>query len=192
VYVFADEGQHVYDRHGRPPVPMVPIVLEENLRNTVPIAQTFGSLAPMRMRYRGGGGPPVKFVPCTSGEAVGVADDEAVALLDAGWAPQHVALLTTGHRHPEQVSRQERGAETYWSSFWDGDDIFYGHALGFKGLERPAVVLAVNGFRDPARSKETLYVALSRARDLLIVCGDLDVIRHAAGERVANRLIEAG
>jgi hypothetical protein len=190
MYVFADEGQHVYERYGRPPVPMVPIVLDENLRNTVPIARTFGSLAPIRMRYRGGAGPPVKYVPCTPDEAVGIADDEAVALLEAGWAPEHIALLTTGHRHPEQVARQERGADAYWSSFWEGDDIFYGHALGFKGLERPAVVLAVNGFREPERAKEVLYVALSRARDLLIVCGDLEMIREAGGDAVAKRLIE--
>lgn len=189
IYVFADEGQEVYGRHGRPPVPMVPIVLDENLRNTVPIAQAFGSLTPIRMRYRGGDGPPVQFVPCEADEAVGVADDRAVALLDQGWAPQHVALLTTGHRHPEQVARQDRGGEAYWESFWDGEDIFYGHALGFKGLERPAVVLAVNGFRDPARAKEILYVALSRARDLLVVCGDPDLIREAGGDAVAKRLL---
>jgi hypothetical protein len=192
VYAFADEGQHVYQRYGRPPLPMVPIVLDENLRNTVPIAQTFGSLTPIRMRYRGGAGAPVRFVQCTSDEAVGVADDEAVALLDAGWAPQQVALLTTGHRHPEQVARQEHGADAYWSSFWEGDDIFYGHALGFKGLERPAVVLAVNGFRNPERAREVLYVALSRARDLLIVCGDVDLIRRVGGDAVAKRLLEPG
>jgi ribosome biogenesis protein Tsr3 len=34
--------------------------------------------------------------------------------------------------------------------FWEGDDVFYGHVLGFKGLERPAAALAVNGFRDEA------------------------------------------
>lgn len=28
----------------------------------------------------------------------------------------------------------------------------YGHVLGFKGLERPVVVLAVNGIRDMSRS----------------------------------------
>ena len=189
VYVFADEGQEVYGRHGRPPLPMVPILLDENLRNTVPIARTFGSLTPIRMRYRGGDGAPVQFVPCATDEAVGVADDHAVALLDEGWASQHVALLTTGHRHPEQVARQEQSAEAYWASFWEGGDIFYGHALGFKGLERPAVVLAVNGFRDPQRAKEILYVALSRARDLLVVCGDADLIREVGGDGVAKRLL---
>ena len=62
--------------------------------------------------------------------------------------------------------------------------------LGFKGLERPAVVLAVNGFRDEARAREMLYVGLSRARDLLVVCGDLELIRRVGGEAVARRLLD--
>ena len=97
-------------------------------------------------------------------------------------------MLTTYRRHPEQAARQEAGPDSYWSSFWDGEDVFYGHVLGFKGLERPAVVLAVNGFREEARAREMLYVGLSRARDLLIVCGDLELIRRVGGEAVARRL----
>jgi hypothetical protein len=58
----------------------------------------------------------------------------------------------------------------------------------FKGLERPAVVLAVKGFRDEERAREMLYVGLSRARDLLVVCGDLELIRRVGGDAVAHRL----
>ncbi|MGI8612783.1 MAG: hypothetical protein ACR2KL_02370, partial [Nocardioidaceae bacterium] len=32
----------------------------------------------------------------------------------------------------------------YWASVWDADQVFYGRVLGFKGLERRAVVLALN------------------------------------------------
>ena len=188
LYAFADEGQRVFARQGRPPVELAPIDLDENLRNTKQIAQTFGSLAPQQMRYRGGDGVPVAFIPCSSEEALGAADDAAVALLDDGWAPEHVALLVTGHRHPMQRERQLHGQDRYWASYWEGEDVFYGHVLGFKGLERPAVVLAVNGFREEARAREMLYVGLSRARDLLIVCGDLDVIRRVGGDGVARRL----
>ena len=72
-----------------------------------------------------------------------------------------------------QVERQAEGQDAYWASYWENDDLFYGHVLGFKGLERPAIVLAVNGFRHEERAREMLYVGLSRARDLLVVCGDL-------------------
>jgi hypothetical protein len=62
LYAFTDEGQRVFARHGQPPVQLVPILLDENLRNTKQIAQTFGSLTPAQMRYRGGEGAPVRFI----------------------------------------------------------------------------------------------------------------------------------
>ena len=97
-------------------------------------------------------------------------------LLDAGWRPEDVALLATGSRHPEQTARQAAGQDAYWESFWDAEQVFYGHVLGFKGLERRAVVLALNERGPTERSKERLYVGLSRARDQLVVCGDPEFI----------------
>ncbi|RBY91055.1 NERD domain-containing protein [Blastococcus sp. TF02A-30] len=191
LYVFADEGQRVFARQGRPTVDLVPIPLDENLRNTKQIAGTFSSLAPSQMRIRGQSGVPVRFVPCATEDAVGTADDVADALLDEGWPPESLALLTTHRRHPVQVERQAEGQDAYWATYWENDDLFYGHVLGFKGLERPAVVLAVNGFRDEARAREMLYVGLSRARDLLVVCGDPELIRRVGGEAVARRLTSA-
>lgn len=140
------------------------------------------------MEIRGLAGVPVRFVQCSSEDAVDAADDVAEALLDGGWPPEHVALLTTHRRHPVQVERQAEGQDAYWDTYWQNDDLFYGHVLGFKGLERPAVVLAVNGFRNEARAREMLYVGLSRARDLLVVCGDLELIRRVGGKAVARRL----
>ncbi|MGY1753822.1 NERD domain-containing protein [Blastococcus sp. SYSU D01042] len=189
LYVFSDEGQRIFARQGRPTVELMPIPLNENLRNTKQIAGTFSSLAPEQMRIRGSSGVPVRFVQCSPEEAVEAADDVAEELLDEGWPPEALALLTTHRRHPVQVERQEEGQDAYWATYWENDDLFYGHVLGFKGLERPAVVLAVNGFRDEARAREMLYVGLSRARDLLVVCGDLEEIRRVGGEAVARRLI---
>nr|WP_275585601.1 ATP-binding domain-containing protein [Blastococcus saxobsidens] len=188
LYVFSDEGQRIFARQGRPTVDLMPIPLNENLRNTKQIAGTFSSLAPEQMRIRGQAGVPVRFVQCAAEDAVDAADDVADGLLEKGWPPESVALLTTHRRHPVQVERQAEGQDAYWATYWQDDDVFYGHVLGFKGLERPAVVLAVNGFRDEARAKEMLYVALSRARDLLVVCGDMELIRRLGGEAVARRL----
>jgi hypothetical protein len=61
---------------------------------------------------------------------------------------------------------------------------------GFKGLERPAVVLAVDGLRDPETARETLVVGMSRARDLLVVCGDPVMLREAGGKALAKRLAQ--
>src|SRR5699024_2968811 len=111
--------------------------------------------------------------------------DAVESLLDEGWPQEHVCLLTTGKRHPVQVERQQgtdpQGTaddqEAYWRTFWDTDDVFYGHVLGCKGLERRVVVLCVNDDGTRERATERLYVGMSRATDVLVVVGDPDVIR---------------
>jgi hypothetical protein len=188
LYVYSDENQRIFARFGQPPVPLVPLVLDHNLRNTQQIARAFGPLAPMRMHLRGGAGADVRFVACASDVAVSSADDQVDLLLEQGWQPQHVALLTMGSRHPAQVERQEAdGHVGYWRSFWDNDDVFYGHVLGCKGLERRAVVLCVNA-KSTERAREMLYVGMSRATDELVVVGDPEFIRQIGGDQVAHRL----
>lgn len=188
IYVFTDEGQRVFDRHGSPPVPLVPLLLDHNVRNTRQIANAFQPLVDHPMRFLGGEGPAVKFVSCAREDALRVGDDEVELLLEEGWRPEDVALLTTGSRHPEQTERQKDGHKAYWDSFWDAEQVFYGHVLGFKGLERRAVVLVVNETSQFERSRERLYVGLSRARDQLVVCGDPEFIREVGGPDLAHRL----
>jgi ATP-dependent exoDNAse (exonuclease V) beta subunit len=62
------------------------------------------------------------------------------------------------------------------------------HVLGFKGLERPAVILALNEHEAADRSRERLYVGLSRARDQLVVCGDPAFVEHVGGGSVLRKL----
>ncbi|MEP7194486.1 MAG: NERD domain-containing protein [Actinomycetota bacterium] len=190
LYVFLDEGQRVFDRPGTAPIELAPFPLDSNIRNTKRIAQVFGSLGVEQSKYEGLEGPPVRFVACKSDDAVDAADTEVERLTQVqGWPPGSVALLTTRHRHPVQVEMVEGvGVDAYWDDFFAGEDVFYGHVLGFKGLERPVVVLAVNGFREVSRAKEMLYVGLSRARTQLVVCGDPDLIAQVGGEGVRRRL----
>lgn len=189
LFAYSDENQRVFARFGRPPVPLVPLVLDQNLRNTRQITEVFVPLAPMRMYARGGDGPEVTFVPCAVGEALDVADDQVDPLVEEGWRPEDIMLLTTGTRHPEQAALQESlGQEGYWSTFWDKDLVFYGHVLGCKGLERRVVVLCINDTAVRDRSRERLYVGLSRATDRLIVVGPPDLVREMGGPEVAARL----
>ncbi len=191
VFVFLDEDQRVFTRHGAAPVDGEPYPLRHNFRNTKRIAETFGSLASERTRLRGRPGPKVRFVSCGTEDVLARADDAVDALLDA-WAPHQIALLTTWHRHPEQKAQQERyGPDGYWDAFFQEQDVFYGSVSGFKGLERTCVVLAVNGFSEQAQAKEMLYVGLSRARSQLVVVGDLDVIASVGGGGVRSRLQDA-
>ena len=188
LYVFIDEGQRVFDRQGTPPVPLVPLILDQNIRNSRQIATAFPSLVDPPMRSLGGDGPEVRFVPCPIDDALNVGDDQIEQLLDEGWRAEDVALLTTGSRHPEQTERQKAGNKAYWDSFWDAEQVFYGHVLGFKGLERRAVVLVVNDRAALERARERLYVGLSRARDQLVVCGDPAFIAEHGGPDLAQRL----
>ncbi len=142
----------------------------------------------MRMRARGGDGPEVTYIPCSVEDALEAADDAVDALLE-DWRPEDVALLTTGARHDEQVARQEMlGQDGYWDTFWDADQVFYGHVLGFKGLERRVVVLCANEPEVRDRSRERLYVGLSRATEKLVVVGPPELLREIGGAEVARRL----
>ena len=145
LYVYSDENQRIFARFGRPPVQLIPLVLDHNLRNTKQIHQAFGPLAPSRMYASGGDGPAVRFVACDAEEAVSAADDVIDELLERGWKPENIMLLTTGKRHPIQLERTSfHDQDGYWKTFWDTEQVFYGHVLGCKGLERKAVVLCVN------------------------------------------------
>lgn len=67
-----------------------------------------------------------------------------------------------------QVREIERlGHRGYWRSYWDDGDVFYGHVLGCKGLERPAVVLCINDGTREDRACE--YAGPQVARRLGIV-----------------------
>ncbi len=50
---FSDEDQHVFDRDGSAPITLPAIALEENLRSTRQIAQTFGSFGDGMVKPRG-------------------------------------------------------------------------------------------------------------------------------------------
>ena len=192
IAVFRDNEQAVFaERSGRPDVDLVPLVLDENLRNGHQIVDTFRPLITAEVVSKGGAGLPVEFVESAFDSAVAAADDIVEALVDRrGWLPEHVALLTTQHRHPVQA---EYGSdkEAYWSDLWESNDVFYSTVAGFKGLERPVVVLAIDGFHDDLDPAHVLYTGMSRARDLLIVVGPAEVIEEAGGAKLRRRLERA-
>ena len=189
LWVFSDDEQRVFARDGRAPIEIPPIPLDENLRSTKQIAQVCGALHSGTTRPRGMDGAPVRLVDVPFDSAVHAADDAIDALLSEGWAPGSLALLTTGKRHPLQVELVDSGGwDAYWDDFFAGRDVFYGHVLGFKGLERSVVVLAVNGFHDLSRARRLLYTGLSRARVLLVVTGPRDEIERIGGEAARKRL----
>ncbi|HJF50555.1 MAG TPA: ATP-binding domain-containing protein, partial [Brachybacterium paraconglomeratum] len=181
--------QSVFDREGRAPITLNPFPLDDNLRSTRTIAHAFAPLTPVEQTPRLPAGAPVRYLPSSAEDAVATADDAVEQLMDEGWEPGQIALLTTGSRHPVQKEQVElEGYDGYWDGFFASSEVFYGHVLGFKGLERPVVVLAVNGFGSAERARQLLYVGLSRARSLLVVVGDGGEIWDAGGPEVWERI----
>lgn len=116
IYVYSDEGQRVFARFGQPPVPLVPLMLDQNLRNTKQIATTFGSLAPIRMKLFGGDGPSVRFVECATADAVEAGDDQVDALLDEGWRRRSASARPSGSTSdcPARVTNWSSAATRRW------------------------------------------------------------------------------
>jgi hypothetical protein len=199
IYAFLDDHQDVYRRWGNPSTDgaspledLVTIHIDENLRNTRKIADTFKSFAGDHFTPRGSTGLPVRRVQCATGDALNVAGDCIDALIEEGWVNNQIAMLTTKERHPIHKEFFESGTTAdYWREFHANDSEFYGHVLGFKGLERSVIVLCVNGFKDLTRAAEQLYVGLSRARSLLVVVGDSDLLEEAGGRELKMALSRA-
>jgi hypothetical protein len=187
--VFRDDAQSVFSkRRGQPALPLVRFVLDQNLRNCRQIVDTFRPLIGSPVESRGGVGFPVEYVECAIDQVVRTGDDVVESLVqERGWLPEHVALLMTRHRHPVHVERSSDKGE-YWHGLWATNDAFYSTVAGFKGLERPVVVLVVDGFHDGIDPASVLYAGMSRARDLLIVVGPADLLEQTLGAKPFRRL----
>jgi len=92
------------------------------------------------------------------------------------WRPGEIALLTTMHQHPVQRELTDSDRTLYWKSLWTGEDVFYCTVGGFKGLERPVVVLAIDGFHEDTVENEFLYTGITRARDRLVIVGPKEIL----------------
>jgi hypothetical protein len=174
--LFGDDKQMVYLNRGRPKGFFAYLRLDENIRNSKQIADAVKPLHGQEVKSRGPLSFEVEFVEALEQEAISAADDVVERLTDIeGWRTGEIALLTTKHQHPvhkELIVDREK----YWQGLWDREDVFYGTVGGFKGLERPVVVLAVDGFHDDENIEDFLYVGMTRARDKLIVVASKEII----------------
>jgi hypothetical protein len=116
-------------------------------------------------------------VPATDATAVSAADDAVDVLLDAGRSPSDILVLTVGEDHPWAQHELSFGVDAYWRQQDDAEDVFYASVTAERAAKRPVVVLAVNGGSDDA-SASALPIAMSRAGELLVVCGDPERLRN--------------
>ena len=180
LWVFHDDNQALFRRADALPGGLVPVALTRNLRNSRAIH------AAVSRHYRGGAyepegpdGPEVAFHPIAGpgqlprelGRVLHhLVIDEKLKLAD-------VAVLTGRSLSPGAPARTALRPEVKAGQFrlrlgWPDEEgaVLVESVRRFKGLERSAIVLVEleDRLADPA----VLYVALSRARQLLVVIGE--------------------
>ena len=138
LYVYSDENQRIFARFGQPPVPLVPLVLDHNLRNTRQIHNAFGPLAPTRMTSRGGDGADVHFL-AAGDDAVGMADDAVELLLEARRDAGQRACRELSIRLLSGPGRSSLPAMTGTKAGATADEIAKRHREKIARLERSAV-----------------------------------------------------
>ncbi len=183
IFAFGDMRQGIFRHAEDIPLEVATIHLDTNMRNALPIAKLASICVEDQLNLAGLDGPSIRFVETSQNDAVEVAGEILEELVAEGWQQKDICLLTTGSRHPKQVKAiEETNRYAYWDSFFDSEEIFYSHVLGFKGLERRVVVLAINGWKHEEAKKDMLYTAITRARDFLVICGSTEDLRHAGGK----------
>lgn len=187
---FVDSGHGTQWRRAGAPIDVAPMELTENVRSSRQIARLTGSFSLEEALARGRKRADVRFVDVPADYAPAVADVAVEALRGEGWSSGAIAVLSTGTHWPTESEAFE-GYEAYWDHVLDARDVHRGGIRDFQGLERPVVVVVVNGFDDPAHAREILYLGISRARSLLVVVGPGELIEKVGGDRVRKRLRKA-
>ena len=189
IFAFGDMRQGIFRHAGDIPLEVATIHLDTNMRNALPIAKLASICVEDQLNLAGLDGPSIRFVETSQSDAVEVAGEILDELVEEGWKKKDICLLTTGSRHPKQVRAiEETSRYAYWDSFFDSEEIFYSHVLGFKGLERRVVVIAINGWKHEEAKKDMLYTAVTRARDFLVICGSSEDLRQAGGKEFIKAL----
>ena len=189
IYAFGDIRQGIFRQATDIPLKESKLHLDKNLRNSLPIAQLAALCVEEPLELIGLDGPPVEWVDCQSEDSRDIADEQVEKLISQGWNPSDICLLTTGSRHNIQSTLGDGAmSRPYWETFFDEKGVYHCTVAGFKGLERRAVVIAMNGWKQPDRKKDILYTAVTRARDLLIICGSQEEITHAGGKEFFKKL----
>lgn len=175
LYIFGDSQQSIFGLSRYKELPYPRLTLDVNVRNTELISEALDEITEISMQSIGPIGPPIQHKAVQPEDVMSEAESIVQDLIDAGWLPGDIAFLTTSSRHVEfhKDYIKQYGIDAYWDRYFNDEEVFYSTVQLFKGLERPVVVLAVNGWREDQRIEEYFYVGMSRARDQLIIVGEI-------------------
>ena len=169
-YVFADPNQALWERGWEAETDGVVFDLTVNCRNTRPIAETVARVADLPVCDRAVPGPTPSWMEAAAGsDALNVARDQVVDLLDGGFAPTDVVVLCETADDVRQLREMALPESTFVELGGNGVVV---ETIGrFKGLEATAavVLLSPSTATSPDRSA---YVAFSRAKAELRVVAE--------------------
>jgi hypothetical protein len=180
LYIFYDENQNVYTRASTFPADAAPITLTLNCRNTKKIHEAAyhfysGSL----IEAPDIDGEDVQVLEASSAEKQAQKIYEQITrLIVAEKIPPSSITVLIADRIRRQTYQRLLDAYTlpsgaYWGSVEDADpnNLKIETVARFKGLESDVLVLWGLDELPNSEKKETLYVGMSRAKSLLIICG---------------------
>lgn len=186
LYVFHDDNQGIFRD---PPAFLreLPLagVLHHNFRNARPIHDLLErrfnrgmtSLGPQEA-------PPVRFIPLEGSMKIRTAVTRVLKeLLEEGIAPGDIAVLTCRSLARSEIGNDDHiGGVPASSDLDDGKRVLRATVQSFKGLDSPVVILTELESQHRRGYEETLYVGLSRARQLLIVIGQEETLQWVRQE----------
>jgi hypothetical protein len=180
LYVFFDNNQRIYTQIANVPIDVAPFPLDENCRNT---QQIYGALLPYAVTSAeasciGPEGRPVERIPVASAEEARTRLQRVLHKLvnEDGLRTNAIIVLT-----PVSEKRSQWKSDDMLGNFvltWDMDTqmrdaIRICTIHSFKGLESPVVILTEMNEARSDISDQLVYIGLSRARNHVMVIGDL-------------------
>lgn len=169
MFFFADQRQELWKRDWETSRPWsFSWTLQDNMRNTLPIATKVRSVFKDSPGRRGILGPEPRWIEPEDPNRP-VADTIAAVedLLSEGFNPKRIVVLCSTTSLVDRLRQHSVGSTSFGT--WGGHGVAVETVRRFKGLEGEAVVVVFDG--GEACGQVEPYVAFSRARTLLTVIG---------------------
>lgn len=172
IFVFRDDFQNIYGGVDvAKALGVTPMPLKENVRNTQKI---FGKASRFRRGSEqtclGPRGEEVRWVECADGRSPRLVERELNRLvMSEGIAPEDIAVLTGSPVEAGPLDTVALGAHRFTPADAPAKGkVVRDSVRRFKGLDRPVVLLCE---MDREGDEDLVYVALTRAKSLLVVIG---------------------
>ena len=184
LYVFYDSNQKIYRRPAELPDGLVPVPLNESWRNTKQIFESVDRFySGEAVSSMGPPGPDVVLEEVEDSASVSKVLSRLLHRLirEEEIGPNEVVVLTTDARLRDELVGAV-GSFNLVQRRELSEDVLVESVHRFKGLDSPAVVLVDAGGSSSDQQDKLLYVGCSRARSLLVICAQEDVLVRLGGD----------